>query len=149
MHKPLWLIGPVVLNNIHVQYRWMVMLHFICIGSAALWGTGSKPKLQNENTSIFNHLTTLTVNELLFKILQYIGILLISTHLAIPVSNWLWFGVLMQRFVNCNMYVCIGKKKCIIFFSNSQFQYTSYHNQIWYRHMHFHHRSIALMYHSI
>ena len=42
-----WLIISGVLNN--YDYRWMVMLDFICMGSTELFGTGWDWKIQNEN----------------------------------------------------------------------------------------------------
>ena len=43
----IWLIESGVLNN--YDYRWMVMLDFIYMGSADLFGTGRERKIQNEN----------------------------------------------------------------------------------------------------
>ena len=42
----IWLIVSGVLNN--YDYRWMVMLDFIYMGSADLFGTGRERKIQNE-----------------------------------------------------------------------------------------------------
>ena len=46
--------GPCMLNRIcglynNYDYRWMVMLDFICMGSAKLFGSGRERKIQNEN----------------------------------------------------------------------------------------------------
>ena len=40
-----------------------------------------------------DHLATLIVDELWFKLLHYLGNWIKSTHVAIHVSNLVWFGV--------------------------------------------------------
>ena len=75
---------------------WMVTLDFICMGSAEPWGMGSKQKIQNEDVSwesnqgpltfqagALDHWAMLTVEELWFKLLQYLVIWLKTTHVAI------------------------------------------------------------------
>ena len=65
------------------------MLDFICMGFAELWTTESKLKIQNENIGLHrqlnqrpiapqrgasNHSATLTVTDMLLKLLHYFGI---------------------------------------------------------------------------
>ena len=52
----IWLIVSGVLNN--YNHRWMVMLDFIYMGSADLFGTGRERKIQNVSSGIRTHTTS-------------------------------------------------------------------------------------------
>ena len=55
------------------------------------WDTNQRPLPFQVGT--LDHLAILTVDELWFKLLHYLGIWIKSTHVAIHVSKWIWLDV--------------------------------------------------------